>query len=115
MAEEKFFVGINNHLDVRRNVLECSREMIQSLQSYEKITRVREVKIQRIKQLRTVIKEIDLLMAKLQDQLPKTNLRAAVVQPSQELKIRTRTKDVSDIDKLEEQLRDIESEIAKLS
>ena len=50
MGEEQFFVGINNHLDIRRNLLECSREMIQSMQSYEKLTRIRDIKIKRIKQ-----------------------------------------------------------------
>ena len=114
MGEEQFFVGINNHLDIRRNLLECSREMIQSMQSYEKLTRIRDIKIKRIKQLRTVIRETDLLITKLQEELPKTNLSAGIIEPAKRIKINSSPK-VNEINKLEEQLKDIESEINRLS
>ena len=40
--DKDFYVGINNPIDVRRNTLECSRELIQNLQSYENVKKVRE-------------------------------------------------------------------------
>ena len=113
MNEEQFFVGINNHVDVRRNILECSREMVQTMQSYEKLSRIRDVKIKRIKQLRTVMREMDLLITKLQEELPKTDLRAGVQEPARRLKISQSPK-INEIDRLEEQLKDIESEINRL-
>ena len=97
-------------MDVRRNILECSRAMIHTLQSFEKLEKIREIKIKRIKQLRTVGKELELLISKLKVALPKTNMRAAEVdaRPS------TIKKGINDLDKLEDQLKAIESEINKL-
>ncbi len=116
MAEEEgFFVGINNPIDVRRNLLECSREMIQTLQSFEKIKVIRVEKLKRIQQLKTVLRELDLLVSKLRNELPKTHLRAQVVEPSPKTKLKSSGKTMNELEKLEQQLSALESEISRLS
>ncbi|MBD3203322.1 hypothetical protein GF327_03450 [Candidatus Woesearchaeota archaeon] len=110
---QDFFVGVDNPMDIRRNLLESSRELIQTLQSYEKIKKIRELKIKRIKQLRTVGKELDMLFSKLKDTLPKTHLRAKVVEPAK-TKIKKK-KGINTLDNLEVQLKDIEREISRIS
>ena len=117
MVEQKddFFVGINNPLDVRRNVLECSREMIQTLQTHEKIKKLREAKIKRTLQLKTVIRELDLLFSKLRTALPKTHLRAKVTEPKQRLKIKpSNIKEMNEFEQLETQLSTKEQNIRQM-
>lgn len=111
---EGFFVGINNPIDVRRNVLECSREMIKTLQAHEKLTVIREEKLKRVKQLKTVIRELDLLFSKLRNGLPKTHLRAGLAEPSRKDSSRP-AKTYTEIEELERQLGSLEKEISRLS
>jgi hypothetical protein len=114
--DNDFYVGVSNPLDVRRNLLECSREMIQTLQSYEKIKKIRDMKIKRIHQLKTVIRELDLLFSKLKSTLPKTHLRAKVKEIRSSLKYKpSDIKDMNELEKLESQLKDVEQEIARIS
>ena len=110
-----FFVGIYSPSDVRRNLLECSREMIQILKSYENIKKIREAKLKRTQQLKTVIRELDLLFSKLKAELPKNQLRALAPEKIPVSKSRTDIEPVSSIEKLERQLKDVEREIARIS
>ncbi|MBU0757053.1 MAG: hypothetical protein KKF44_03230 [Nanoarchaeota archaeon] len=120
MAEQKdgFFVGINNAVDLRRNILESSREIVQNMQSFENVRNIREIKIKRIQQLKTVIRELDLLFAKLRAELPQTHLRA-ISEENIEVgrkKPKPKTlKEMTAIEKLDTQLREIEQEISRMS
>ncbi len=115
-SREGFFVGVQNPLDVRRNTLECSREMIQILQLYAKLEQTRAEKMKRTQQLKTVVRELDLLFTKLRSTLPKTHLRAKVVDaPKTKMKVRGTIKEMTELEKLEQQLRDVEQEIGRLS
>ncbi|MFH0875578.1 MAG: hypothetical protein V1859_06575 [archaeon] len=117
--KQGFFVGINNPLDVRRNTLECSREMIQVLQLYTKVAKLREDKIKRTQQLKTVVRELDLLFTRLRSTLPKTHLRAKNVEEPNKSKLKMKgkvsLKELSELERLEEQLREVEQEITRLS
>lgn len=114
--EEGFFVGINNPIDVRRNILECSREMIKTLQSIEKIGVIRVEKVKRIQQLKTVARELDLLVTKLRNNLPKTHLRAASQEaPNSRIKLSKSPDTVGELQELEGQLGALEAEISRLS
>ena len=73
--EDVFYVGLRDPAEVRRNVLESSREMIQFLQRYEKLKSIRDEKSAAAKQLHTDIKELRTLINKLKKVLPKTKLR----------------------------------------
>ena len=65
MKDDSFFVGIYNPEDSRRNILESSRELVKSLQAYDKLHNVREQKLLLFKEMKTVMEELDLLVGKL--------------------------------------------------
>ena len=73
--KEQFFVGIHETRSVRRNVLEGSREMVHVLQSYDKVKAIREEKQRRTNQFKTVLEELKLLVSKLNQAMPKVQVR----------------------------------------
>ena len=77
MAEKQnvFFVGIKEPAEVRRAILESSKEALQSLQQYEKFKSVRIEKTKEILRIKRIFKELDNLVLKLKAKIPKTDLR----------------------------------------
>ncbi|MCK4589311.1 MAG: hypothetical protein KAT77_02630 [Nanoarchaeota archaeon] len=73
--EEVFFVGVQDPLEVRRNILETSKEMVQFLQQHEKLKTLRNEKQEAIKRLREDVRQLKLYINKLRKALPKTKLR----------------------------------------
>ncbi len=73
--EQLFYVGVRDPMEVRRNILESSREAINFMQRLERIKKIREEKMHSVHQLRTDIKELRSLLNKLKQALPKTKLR----------------------------------------
>lgn len=73
--KEIFYVGVQDPVEVRRNVLEVSRDMVQFLQQHQKLTSVRNEKTEAIKHLRQDVSELKTLINKLRRVLPKTKLR----------------------------------------
>jgi hypothetical protein len=111
---EKLFVGIYEPVDVRRNLLEASREVVGSLQSYEKLGVLRANKLRNFEEMRKIMQELDLLVTKLKTKLPKSQLRKALgnVKP-QKTRERLLPKNV-DMQKLESEIRNIEREFSKI-
>lgn len=73
--DEVFYVGLHNPAEIRRNLLEASRDVVQFLQRNEKIKEIRKEKVLAIQQLRTELHQLRLLVNKLKKMLPKTNLK----------------------------------------
>lgn len=111
---EKLFVGIYEPIDVRRNLLEASREVVSSLQSYEKLERIRSNKLRNFEDMKRIMQELDLLVTKLKTKLPKSRLRKALG----EVKTQTPRKRIvpknADMQKLESEIRNIEREFSKI-
>ncbi len=123
--KEDFFVGIESTKDLRRNILESSREMVHILQSYEKVKEIREEKLRRIKQLKTVLEELKLLGSKLSRALPsvQTRIIEAEKEAKKSLKKEPRQSKVKkekkeeakkDLEKLETDLASIEARLSEL-
>lgn len=119
MTEEKttFFVGINSARDLRKEILESSKGLIMTLRRYEHMKDIRRKKVEYLIELRKIIKEIDFLDSKLKAMFPKTKLRAS---PKREApakkgsKKKAAPKKKTDMEKLEDQLRTIESKLGTL-
>jgi hypothetical protein len=121
---EEFFVGLHNAMDVRRNMLESSRDMIHTLQSYQKITEIRQEKMKRVAQFKTISEEIKMLVNKLNKSLPKVQVKEIEVRAKETFdklpKKESRTEfsrtgsEKSDLEKLEEELAKIEGRLSKL-
>lgn len=115
---EELFVGIPEPIDVRRNLLESSRDLIKCLQTYEKLELIRNQKLKYFKEMKRVSAELDLLITKLKQKIPKQGIRKLekteqkkkiteeLITPNKKLK--------SDLKKLEEQLQEIEEQLKNL-
>lgn len=121
-SKEEFFVGLEGAKDIRRNVLESSREMVHIMQSYEKVKEIRAEKLRRIEQLKTVLEELKLLSSKLSRELPSVQTRTIEVKEAKKKKETKRAKtkkekkeeDRKDLEKLETDLASIEARLSEL-
>ena len=68
--EKGFYVGISNPVDVRRNILETSKEIIHVLKRYENFHHIKEAKRAEMNKFRSMVDEINQLMLRLKTSLP---------------------------------------------
>src|SRR3989338_8695037 len=68
--EEVFYVGVNDAINVRRAILESSRELVQSLQQYDRFTAVRREKKELTMQLKDIVNDCSRELGKLKKKLP---------------------------------------------
>ena len=122
---EGFFVGIYDPLDIRRNILESSKELIKSLEAYERLEKIRESKLRYFAQMRKTMKELELLASKLKERMPKSNIRKTIEPISQTPNIslsqttkkqpQMRTESFSsELQNLEQELKNVEKELSKI-
>ncbi len=127
-----FYVGIKNNADIRRNVLEASKDLVELMKGYEKISELKERRVEKTKQLKGLSREIAKLCGQLKLALPsieetereseKTQLRSAKITPEQREVTRQKLntdkqsrKTFSEVKKLEKELMDIENKLKKIS
>jgi hypothetical protein len=70
-----YYVGIEDPTDFRRELLSSAKGIIISLKKYERVKANRILKVKLFSQLQVYIKEINVLMKKLDGYLPETKLR----------------------------------------
>ena len=134
--DELFFVGIPDPIELRRSVLESSKDLLHYLSRFEKFKKVRNEKAEYIAQLNDVTAEIKKLVNKLRTALPRTKLRAQLHKRERKMsksaaaerKARKkaekqatlaprpmpRKKPTTDLEKLEAELGAIESRLTKM-
>jgi len=145
--EDVFFVGLKEPSQLRRTVLETSKEAVHTLQQYERFKEVRIEKTKEILRLKGIFKELDNLITKLKVKLPKTSLRVKAAKEEEEAKIiidegnnieeeikehrakggrkklrnvknalvKKPAKRLSEVEKLEAELNDIEEKLGNIS
>ena len=131
--DDVYFVGIKDPRDIRRSILESSKDLIQTLQQFERFKQVRKEKDQEMRHLKSLVSEIRTLSGKLKNNLPKTNMRiklkkeksaAAKKRKTQSKKAAPKkvihkpaveTTAFTDFDKLENELDKIEERLSKLA
>ena len=117
MVNEVFHVGISNPGDIRRTLLESSKQVIYSLQRFEKVRALRVEKTEAIVKIKSQIAELTQLMLVLKKELPKTKLRASrapdKIEPLEE-PTRHKLRGAGELDKLEMELREVESKLNRL-
>ncbi|RLE38656.1 hypothetical protein DRJ17_03285 [Candidatus Woesearchaeota archaeon] len=69
------YVGIKDPVEIRRSILESSKDVVQLLQRYEKFKTVRKERQEEVDRLKQLISSISRDIAKLKASLPKTSLR----------------------------------------
>ena len=130
-SNELFFVQVKKPNEVRKDILETLRNIVETLQKFEKFKHIRHEKLEKIRHLGVLLKQANKILGNLRLKLPQTNLRAVVVResPSQPKKIHYKKKikaaeeksekapkkELTEIDKLEAELSAIESKLKSLT
>ena len=123
--KDSFFVVLKNPVEFRRNLLESLKLQIQAMQRYERFKDLRQGKTELLDQTRNIIKDINYLTNRLKTKLPKLTLpkseidkykkkheeeeKAGVAPPVPEGEAQK-----SEVQILEDQLSNIESELSDL-
>ena len=129
-SNELFFVQVKEPSEVRRNILETLRDIVEVLKRFEKFRHIRQEKLEKINKLRGLLKETNKVFGTLKAKLPQTNLRATAVReaPKQHKKAHHKKgkkaevaeekmpkKEMTETDKLEAELTAIESKLKSLT
>ncbi|RMD57929.1 hypothetical protein D6825_02475 [Candidatus Woesearchaeota archaeon] len=118
MADELFFVGIRNSVDVRRELLTSSKDILDILKNYEKYKLMRNEKVLLFSDLKRVFDELLVLNKKLRSKLPKVPIKTPQLKaPKRQVSparrpARPRVK--SKLEKLEEELDRVERRLSSL-
>ena len=125
--QEPFYVGIKDPAEIRRTVLEITRDVVQHLQRAERFKAVRKEKLEQINKLKGLIKDIAKQVTQLKTILPKTKLRAGSGKKPQikpvfripeveEAPVKVeKPRPSTELEKLEAELGEIESRLGKLT
>ena len=134
--EEVFYVGVKDPIEIRRSLLESSKEIVQYLQRAERFKATRTEKAEQIAKLKQTMREITSLTRKLKTALPKTQIRARLHKHEEEVlkeelieknieaakekdkveeeEIKEKPAGMSELEKLETELGEIESRLTKM-
>lgn len=134
MADENlFYVGVKNPAELRRNLLEASKDVLELMRRYDYIMELKQKRLQKMNQLKDISRDITKLCNKLKLTLPSVDTVAKEsekrirvtgkqMRPEQKEVMRLREKDtfaqsrtVSEVKKLERELMDIENKLKKIS
>jgi len=116
MKENLFYAGIKNPVELRKSLLESSRDVIKSLQKHERFKVVREEKAEQIIKLKNVMNDVEKLNIRLKAELPKTELRAKKEEGiPKNYKKTARPSNMSKIEQLEKEIDFIESKLKDIS
>jgi len=124
MAKEEspLFVGITNGDELRRDVLECSKGILESLKEHERFKNIRHEKVMLIHKLKKDVKEIAKLINTLRTYLPK--VKEVEVKKPEMRKVKVgkprlvtveRPKVKTELERLEEELSEIEGKLNSIS
>ena len=124
-----FFVQVKEPNEVRRNILETLKDIVEVMHRFEKFRHIRHEKLQKIQHLRILIRQANKMLGVLKTKLPQTNLRATAVRqaPAQTKKGHHKKKakaagqekmpkrEMTEVEKLEAELNAIESKLKSLT
>lgn len=70
-SNDQLFIKISEPTQVRRGLLESSKLLLRCMQGYEDVRRMRERKMQKMHELRELMRETSMLIHKFRMKLPK--------------------------------------------
>lgn len=115
---EDYFVKLDIPDELRKKLLETSKDIVRSLQTHENLRQIRVEKLEEIIRLRSIMKDIDNLMLRLRKLFPvvetqkKEKFRKPVYRGKQEKLVEVKS---PKIDELQEELRKIEERLNRIS
>ncbi len=115
MDDELFYVGIRDPIEMRKELLTSSKNLIDSLRRYEMYKNVKEEKLRYIMELKHVFDELMVLNKKLRGKMPRTPIKVptAITREKEPPKKATKISSTK-IDVLEQELAKIEERLGSL-
>ncbi len=129
MTQASYFVRIDDPSDLRRQVLENSKLVIESLKRFERIKDIRAERFNEVVRLKQIFSELQELAARLRSSLPQPKMSPIIKRKfiaKKTVKMPAQTGEPpkaeparaiprsKDLDKLETELSDIESKLSRL-
>ncbi len=126
-GNELFFVQVREPTEIRRNIFETLKEIVEVLQRFEKFKQIRHEKLEKINHLRVLLRQTNKMLGELRSKLPQTNLRATVAREMPVHKHHKKKKkakaaeekapkrEVTEVEKLEAELSAIEAKLKSLT
>ena len=91
-SSELFFVELKDPSNVRRQMLEALKEILEVLQKFDQYKKARQQRLDDLNQLRNLVKDANKLLGSLKNKLPQTNLRVKALREVPAAKIHKRKK-----------------------
>ena len=112
---EDFFIKINDPTEIRKYILESSKEILKCMHKYEDIESIRRKKLTYLMQLRQLMKETTVLMTKFRTKLPREKLARLPKRFDQTMKQEfVRAPSSTEIEDLSREISHIEEKLSKL-
>jgi len=127
---ELFFVQIPEPSEVRRNILETLKEILATMQRFEKFKQMRHQKLDNIHKLRALLRQANRMIGDLKSKLPQTDLKAVVIREQkpqaekapkqkaqnskQKPQEKPKKKELTELERLESELSAIEGKLKNL-
>ena len=111
--EDLLFVNVAGSDELRRELLESSRNIVEILKNFENFKSLNGEKYKQIANLKSKLNEISRLMNQLKTVLPSVKMKAHKKAKKEE--VRPVVEPVSELNALEQELNDIESKLRTLS
>jgi len=113
MEDELFFVGIPDPIELRKELLTSSKNIIDSLRRHEKYQNIKDQKLQTIMDLKRVFDELLILNKKLRGKLPKIPFKTPKA-PKETTPSKPAKGAISKLDILESELSRVEERLKGL-
>ena len=104
---QDYFVGIDQPVEVRRNILESSRSVLKALQAYEDLAEIRTKKIKITLLFQQQLKDVQSSVRKVRVNLPK--MHAAASAPGSKVTPKAVKAIENELANIEEELRSLNS------
>lgn len=116
MDDTLFFVGVKDPVEVRKELLLGSKNILNSLKRYEQFVQLKEEKVRVSLELQRVFDEILVLNKKLRNHLPKVPVSGASEEPLKEelRKQESKTIPKAKLDLLDDELARVERRLNSL-
>lgn len=115
-GEKEFFIGIKKPKTLRRGMLETLRDTISLLQKSERMKKARAERYEAVSELRTIMNDIAIDLARLEQKLPRytfEKLKVEEVEKKKKKKKKPRVRE-EEIDLLERELAEVEAKLKML-
>ena len=129
-GSELFFVEVRDPGEVRRNILETLKEILATMQRFEKFKQMRHQKLDNIHKLRALLRQANRMIGDLKSKLPQTDLKAVVIREQkpqaekawkqnaqnskQKPQEKPKKKELTELERLESELSAIEGKLKNL-